>query len=117
MEFRFSRQLYPKIALLKSAYHFTDKAYLHLDQDEEDYIIQIEYKGDAQFDFQEFQNEMLTQAVRYEILRQTKDIRQLTLARALASTIIEDEAIQEIDDRDDFDVNDILKDWFANDET
>ena len=117
MEFRFSKQLYPKTALLKSAYSFTNRAYLHLDQDEKDYIVQIEYKGDNRFDLQEFQNEMLTQTVRYEILRQTKDIRRLTLARALASTIIEDESIQENADKDDFDINDVLRDWFANDET
>ena len=117
MEFRFSKQLYPKIALLKSAYSFTNRAYLHLDQDEEDYIVRIEYKGDDRFDVQAFQNEMLTQTVRYEILRQTKDIRRLTLARALASTVIEDASVQEEDEKDDFDVDDVLRDWFANDET
>lgn len=116
MEFRFSRHIYPKIAVLKSAYRFTNRAYLHLDQDAKDYIIRIEYKGDERFDLKEFQNEMLTQTVRYEISRQTKDIRRLTLARALASTVIEDESIQESDDQDDFDVNDVLKDWFENDE-
>lgn len=117
MEFKFSKHLYPKLALLKSAYSFTDRTYLHLDQDEEYYIVQIEFKSDNQFDLQEFENEMLTQAARYEILNQTKDIRRLLLAQAFASTIIEDDTIQLENDKDNFDVNEILRDWFEHDGT
>ena len=117
MEFKFSKHLYPKLVLLKSAYSFTDRAYLHLDQDEKHYIVQIEFKNDNKFDLQEFENEMLTQAVRYEILTQTKDIRRLLLARAFASTVIEDDTIPLENDKDDFDVNNILKDWVEHDGT
>lgn len=35
----FSRDLYSKIALLKAAYNFTDKAYVHLDADEKSYYV------------------------------------------------------------------------------
>ncbi len=67
-------------------------------------------------------NEMLAQSVRHEIYLQTKDIRELLLARALAtSVVINDEAIDEVVDgisekHEEFDENEILKDWFAADE-
>ena len=33
--YKFKKELYSKIALLKAAYSFTDKAYIHLDADDE----------------------------------------------------------------------------------
>lgn len=115
MEFKFSKALYPKIALLKSAYSFTDRAYIHLDADKENYIVRIEYKDDNQFDYHEFENEMLSQTVRYEVYRQTKELRRLTVARALASTIIEETSDQEIIE-EDVDIDNVLQNWFDKNE-
>ena len=115
MIFKFSKKLYPKTVLIKSAYSFTDRAYIHLDQDNEYYIVDITYKDDASFDFQEFENEMLAQTARYEVYRQTKEIRKLTVARALASTVV-DEEYQSDEETEDFDVTEILKDWFEKSE-
>lgn len=113
MKFRFSKKLYPKIALLKSAYAFTDRAYLHLDQTDEEYTIDIVLKDGAYFDYHEFENEMLDQAVRYEIFLQTKDIRQLTVARALASTVIEEYPNQnDVSEEAGLEMESILQDWF-----
>lgn len=118
MEFRFSKNIYPKNALIKSAYSFTDRAYLHLDEDEDenDYIVSIVFKNDCTFDYHEFENEMLAQTVRYEIYRQTKDIRKLTVARALASTIIDELPDDEMLEENDIDMNNILTDWFDGNE-
>lgn len=116
MEFRFSKNIYPKSALIKSAYNFTDKAYLHLDEDQSDYIVNIIFKDDNKFDYHEFENEMLTQTVRYEVYRQTKDIRKLTVARALASTIVEELPDYEEFEDENIDINNILKDWFDENE-
>ena len=32
MEFKYKLDLYPKVALIKAAYHFTDEFYVHLDE-------------------------------------------------------------------------------------
>lgn len=112
MEFRFLKSIYPKSALIKSAYGFTDKAYLHLDEDEKEYIVNIVFKDGCKFNYHEFENEMLAQTVRYEVYKQTKDIRKLTVARALASTVIEDSFDADTTEESDIDINQILTDWF-----
>lgn len=115
MTFRFAKNLYSKVALLKAAYSFTDKYYLHLDEDGEEYMVEIipKKKGDD-ISAGEFENEMLAQAVRYEVYTQTKDIRKLLVARAMASTVVGDEEIEE-NNEDAGDIGAILKDWFEND--
>lgn len=45
---------------------------------------------------------------------QTKDIRRLTLARAFASTVVEAETCESEDPSEDFDMDDVLRDWFEN---
>lgn len=116
MTFTFSKEMYPKCVLVKSAYHFTDKAYLHLDANETDYIVEITMKGTDSFDYHEFENEMLAQAARYEIYRQTKDIRRLTVARALASTVLEEPPLPESESAEHVDINNVLRDWFETHE-
>lgn len=112
MDFKFAKNVYPKSALIKSAYSFTDRAYLHLDEDEKEYTVSIIYKDGCSFDYHEFENEMLAQTVRYEIYRQTKDIRKLTVARALASTVIEKLPDDDTIEDSEIDINSILTDWF-----
>ena len=117
---KFHRELYSKIALIKAAYNYTDIAYIHLDADESYYYVTIEPKEEGQtVSNQEFINEMLTQSVRHEVYQQTKNIRELLLARAMATSIIVDEnMVDDSEQRDDnFTENEILKDWFvANEE-
>ena len=120
IEFRFNKGLYPKIALLKAAYNFTDRAYIHLDQDDNYYAVFIEAKPETD-DLNEdlFKNEMLTQSLRHEVYLQTKNIRELLMARAMATTVVADTTIN--DDNlmnENFTEDEILKDWFAdNDNT
>ena len=38
---KFRKELYPKIALIKAAYNFTDEAYVHLDADDEYYYVSL----------------------------------------------------------------------------
>jgi len=116
MEFKFSKELYPKTALIKSAYSFTDRAYIHLDANEDNYIVLLEFKDGITFDFKEFENEMLAQTARYEVYRQTKDIRRLTVARALASTVIETFPADDDSDDSNYDIDEILTNWFDDDE-
>ncbi|MBR0406275.1 MAG: His-Xaa-Ser system protein HxsD [Eggerthellaceae bacterium] len=87
---RFSKELYPKIALLKSAYSFTDRAYVHLDADDEYYYVELNAKdGQSAIGADDFANEMIAQCVRHEVYQQTKTLRELLVARAMASTVIQ----------------------------
>lgn len=111
MRFSFKKELYPKTVLLKAAFNFTDKAYIHLDCDEENYYTEITLKNGCAITEQDFLNEMLIQATRYQIAKDTKTIRELIYARAMASTILESEHEGSIDDSEP-DMTEILRDWF-----
>lgn len=111
---KFRKELYSKVSLIKAAYNFTDQAYVHLDADKEYFYVSIEPKH-AGYEISEpdFINEMLTQSVRHEVYQQTKNIRELLLARAMASSVIVDEHLVEEDQGNAFTESEILKDWFA----
>lgn len=115
---KFNRELYSKVALLKAAYNFTDSAYVHLDADKDYYYVTLESKSNEDVEKQNFVNEMLTQSIRHEVYRQTKNIRELLLARALATSIVSKKIddVSALSDDDNFDENDILKDWFSEDD-
>lgn len=111
---RFNKELYSKVALIKAAYNYTDVAYVHLDADEKYYYVEIEQKSkENKITELDFENEILAQSVRHEIYRQTKNIRELLMARALATSVVVEEELKEEKD-DNYDENQILKDWFAN---
>lgn len=121
MRICYNKILYSKAALLKAAYHFTSDYYIYLDQNDTEYIVEINAKtGVDNANIKGlFSNEMLAQVTREEIIKQTSHIRELVLGRAFASTIIEvgdseennlDEnsfSVDEIDDK-------IFKDWYEN---
>lgn len=109
----FHRELYSKAALLKAAYHFTDRFYVYLDQDDTKYSIELTAKpgADEKSVDKEFSNEILAQATREEILRQTSNIRELILGRAFGSTITEKP--QEYEDEPDRESSpEIFMDWY-----
>ena len=117
---RFSKELYPKVALLKAAYNFTDVAYIHLDSDEHYYYVELLAKDNCrEISEQDFHNEILTQSLRHEIYMQTKNIRELMLARAMATSLVSTEengfdSLESKDEEEKLEENDILKDWFAD---
>ena len=113
-ELKFNKELYSKIALIKAAYNYTDIAYLHLDADEKYYYVSIESKNmECEINEDDFINEILAQSVRHEVYLQTKNIRELLLARAMATSVVIENEQKEILQDDDFNENEILKDWFA----
>ena len=115
--YQFKKELYPKIALLKAAYNFTDKAYIHLDANDKFYFVTLSYKDDAQVTEKEFINEMLSQSLRHEIYLQTKNIRELLLARAMASSVVSTVDEEKVNDEiEQFTEKDILNDWFESHE-
>jgi His-Xaa-Ser system protein HxsD len=117
-QFKFNKELYSKTALIKAAYNYTDIAFLHLDADEDYYYVVFETKeGHEDINEQNFLNEMLAQSVRHEIYVQTKNIRELLLARAMAtSVVLNDGGVDDEceDNVSEFSEDEILKDWFAD---
>ena len=114
MKYEFDKSLYSKDVLLAAAYSFTDKAYLHLDIVDGKYVVNIKMKPDFhEIDEESFCNEMIAQAVRKNISEKTKNIRELILARAFSSTVI-DERNEAASEDAGYSEQDILKDWFEN---
>lgn len=110
---KLSKELYPNEVILKASHFFTDKYYITLDVDDKYYYISFEpIDGKMEKDvLKEFSNEVITQATRYKIMQETKNIRELILGRALASTIIDDSDSGFIDD-ENINADDILINWF-----
>lgn len=112
MEFKFSQKLYSKASLFKTCYKYIDDFYLHLDQDDIYYYITIEPKVETTtINMNEFKNEMVDQMNREIVYSQTKNIREILMARAFASTVVYDENVVENFENDD---DEMLKDWFDN---
>ncbi len=89
IELKFKQELYPKEAVMKAAYHFIDRCYIHVDVIDGEYVIEIIKKKESEEDLTEyeFENELLAQAVRYQVYSQTHTIREILMARAMSSTI------------------------------
>ena len=117
LTFEVPKDLYNKTVVLKAAYLFTDKAYIYIQQTEMNYIINFKLKpGIDAIAEEEFKNELLSQAVRYELFEQTKDVRKLITMRALATTIV-GETKEVIEPKKAYTEDEILKDWFENENT
>lgn len=121
MEIRVDKNIYSKQVLLKTAYSFSDRAYLHLSQDDQSWIIQWTNMPDQTIKPEMFETEMLSQQLREELVEKTKDVRTLLLSRAFASSVLDTESTDteisnNVDDSmlnvDDVAAEDILKGWF-----
>ena len=117
---KFKKELYPKEAVMKAAYHFIDKSYIHVDYSDGDFIIEIISKNENNDDSiaLEFENELLAQAVRYQVYTQTHTIREILMARAMSSTITgsNSELEQAIPSKNTDSLESILTDWFEKNE-
>lgn len=108
--------IYSKEVLLKTAYAFTDRVYIHLSQTKTEWLVSWENKPGECVNSQMFENELLRQQLRHELLIQTAEIRKLVLARAFASTVLEEEHDEVISTDETMsnrqEENDALKGWF-----
>lgn len=114
-----SKALFPPEVVLKAAYAFLETDYIHIDEDDAHWIIQMSAKGETETKNRtsEFENELLSQSVRFQVFKQTKSIREILLARAMTSTMVDQEdpigKIQsEQDDISNEELKQILTDWF-----
>ena len=110
---KYSMKLYTKEVLLKTAFSFTDEMYIHLDAEEDMYIVQLTNKKGIEEEilYSRFENELIAQETRLIVSEKTKSIRELIVARALSSTII-NKKVDEIEESDEYKSDNILKDWF-----
>ena len=115
----YKKELYPKAAIMKAAYHLLDRGYIHIDMDEGSFLVQVTAKPScSENDLKmELDNEILAQAVRYCIYEQTHEIRDILVARAMASTIINAEPEDGIPQENNERLDEILTDWFDKHES
>lgn len=115
----YAKEFYAKEVILKAAYAFTDRLYIHLDADETHYKVQLiskleEEKNEENL-YAEFENELIAQETRRMIAEQTKNVREMIVARALSSTIVnnvEEDNIDLLKNEDTYAAEEILQDWF-----
>lgn len=113
----YAKELYDKEVILKAAYAFTDCAYIHLDVKEGDYLVELvpkDGKEEEQLSL-EFENELIAQETRRIVAEKTKNIREMIVARALSSTIVDLKAEGLSEEQDLFDADEILTDWYKRD--
>ena len=116
MRYSFSKEIYGKKALLRAAYKFTNDYYIHLSVNGDEYIVDITAKNNENIiSIEEFQNEILAQTIRENVFSETKELRTLILARAFASSVIDNSCDNEEKYYNENDEN-ILKDWFEQNE-
>ena len=118
MKYTFSKELYSKNALLRAAYRFTNDYYVHLTADNECYIVEMTSKesaADNKLSKDDFTNEILAQTVRENVFKETKELRTLIMARAFASSVIDNSCDKEAEYSTEEDEN-ILRDWFEQNE-
>ena len=103
--------------LMKAAYAFTDDVYVHLDCDNENYMVSVTSKLDESEEniFNKFENELIAQETRKIIAGQTKNIREMIVARALSSTMVHLNE-ENVKDEESFDAKEISKSWFDKNE-
>ena len=121
MRIQYDKEFYSKEALLKAAYHFTDRAYVYLGVEDGSFFVDFTAKDGAQFDKEklenEFKNELLAQVIHQTVSKETTVLRELLVARALSSTMVDEGISSDVAEspmtEDALDALDaIAKDWF-----
>ena len=102
MILRVQKSLYSKEVLLKTAYSMTDRVYLHLEQNKDEWIVSWEPKSNCTLDPHEFENELIAQSLRESLLEQSADLRKIIVARAFASTLLDNAPGDTINEATDY---------------
>lgn len=110
---KYSKELYTKEVIMKTAFAFTDEVFIHIDVDDKNYMISLTAKKNIVEEemYARFENELIAQETRLLVAEKTKHIREMIVARSLSSTII-NTSLEEQDDLEEFNANEILIDWF-----
>lgn len=126
-EITISKTLYPLITIKKAIANYMEDVYVKLEEDKDNIIIKLqlqENKDNLEKIVGEFYNELLRESLRYDISCETKNLRELIIARALYTTCIDVDENEETSENqykkedngtvleEDFNIDDIAVNWF-----
>ena len=127
-EITVSNNLYPLITIKKAISNYMEDVYVKLEEEQDKIIIKIQLQGnekELEKIIGEFYNELLRESLRYDIANETKNIRELIIARALYTTCIDVEENEKISEKrneekqivfeEEFNIDDIAVNWFDTD--
>ena len=114
--------VYPLAAAMKAAYMFLDRCYVFLSREGDGIEVRLKRKPDASGDIEtianEFINELLDQSVRWQLTTETKNLRELIVARALYGEALETSPLGPVTeggaDATEGDPQGIGRDWFGD---
>lgn len=121
-EIQVLKVIYPPEVMMKTAYLFLDRAYLHITENENAWTVHFSAKGtELPANIGEnFENALIAQSVRGIVYQKTHHLREMLLARAMTSSLIDTEdpvkQIEKDQQTDDEELSDILEDWFEKHE-
>lgn len=120
------KTIYPLIAIKKAMLNYLENMYI--EAEEIDNSIQIIFEAtDRDINIEKFEliikefiNDCLRESIRYDIMKETKNIRELIVGRALYSACVKiddsieetNEAKYEIIEDEEFDLDEIAVNWF-----
>ena len=115
MVLKLSEDIYPKEIILKAAYKYSGDYQMFLDKKDGYFYLEVNSNDGKEINDSELESkikkELIAQAARYSVVQQTQDLRNIIVARALASTIIDDTDNGYIS-KENMKAEEILSDWF-----
>ena len=118
IELYLDERIYTLVVIKKALFNYIEDCYYMLDHFDENIILVKIYLKDQNTNIDEYikklYNELFNESLRYDIMMQTKNIRELILGRALYTTCIDtDENTVDYDNNDkNHDINEIAVNWF-----
>lgn len=114
--FSFSANIYSNKAIILTANEYRTHFQFELEYKDEMFIVHYKSTDGFTLSKSEFENRLIENSIRYDILEKTSDVRKLVLARAFASTIIDTKTLRQEDEKEtQWEENIILQDWFHKD--
>lgn len=118
IELYLDERIYNLVVIKKALFNYIEDCYYMLDYFDENIILVKIYLKDQNTNIDEYikklYNELFNESLRYDIMMQTKNIRELILGRALYTTCIDtDENTVDYDNNyKNHDINEIAVNWF-----
>ena len=113
--FYIDTNIYNDAVIKKAIYNFIEDRKVILNKINEKTIVVVSKKSNDDIEnfVKNFYSELLNESLRFEVMNETKNIRELILGRALYSTCIDTEENEETTEKDNkYNINDIAKNWF-----
>ena len=107
--------IYNDAVIKKAIYNFIENRKVILNKINEKTVVVVSKKSNDDIEnfVKNFYSELLNESLRFEVMNETKNIRELILGRALYSTCIDTEENEETTEKDNkYNINDIAKNWF-----